>query len=145
GLGAPERGASAEAATSAQRRLARALIDELDAMPSPASDDEPTEFDAIRRTWSAPPALPSVSRAALEDRIRGAWLGRAVGCLLGKPVEGAGRTGIREILQAEGRWPLADWFTARGLPEATAARHPWNRARRATCLTASIDGMTGAE
>jgi ADP-ribosylglycohydrolase len=140
-LGAPDRGASAETATPAQRRLARTLIDELDAMPSPGSDDEPTEFDAIRASWSPPPALPTVSRAALEDRIRGAWLGRAVGCLLGKPVEGVGRAGIREILKAAGRWPLADWFTARGLPEAIAARHPWNRASRTTSLAENIDGM----
>jgi ADP-ribosylglycohydrolase len=140
-LGVPERGASAEAATPEQRRLARALIDELDAMPMPHSDDEPTEFDAIRATWSSPPALPRVSRAALADRIRGAWLGRAAGCLLGKPVEGVGRAGIREILQATGRWPLADWFTASRLPETVAARHPWNRASRTTSLAENIDGM----
>lgn len=140
-LGAPERGASPEAATPAQRRLARELVDELDAMPSPRTDDEPTEFDAIRERWSPPPPLPKVSRAALDDRIRGAWLGRAVGCLLGKPVEGMGRAGIRAILQAEGRWPLADWFTARGLPEAVASHHPWNRASRTTSLAENIDGM----
>jgi len=140
-LGLPERGASAEAATPAQRRLARELVDELDAMPMPDSDDEPTEFNAIRASWSSPPALPRVSRAALADRIRGAWLGRAAGCLLGKPVEGVGRAGIREILQATGRWPLADWFTARGLPETVAARHPWNRASRTTSLAENIDGM----
>ncbi|HEV8669547.1 MAG TPA: ADP-ribosylglycohydrolase family protein [Candidatus Limnocylindria bacterium] len=140
-LGAPERGTSPEAATAAQRRLARSLIDELDAIPSPKTADEPTEFEAIRESWSAPPPLPSVSRAALADRIRGAWLGRAVGCLLGKPVEGVGRAGIREILQATGRWPLADWFTARGLPEAVAARHPWNRASRTTSLAENIAGM----
>jgi len=140
-LGAPERGASAETATPAQRKLARVLIDELDAMPSPGSDDEPVEFDAIRASWSPPPVRPTVARAALGDRIRGAWLGRAVGCLLGKPIEGVGRTGIREILQAEGRWPLADWFTAQGLPEAIAVRHPWNRASRGTSLAENIDGM----
>jgi ADP-ribosylglycohydrolase len=60
---------------------------------------------------------------------------------LGKPVEGVGRAGIREILQATGRWPLADWFTARGLPETIAARHPWNRASRTTSLAENIDGM----
>ena len=140
-LGAPERGASADAATSEQRKLARALIDELDALPPPPTDEEPTELDAIRATWSAPPPLPAVSRDALADRIRGAWLGRAVGCLLGKPVEGVGRAGIREILRATGRWPLADWFTARGLPESVAARYPWNRASRSTSLAENIDGM----
>lgn len=140
-LGPPERGASLEAATAAQRSLARALVDELDATPSRGTDEEPTEFAAIRASWSAPPPLPTVTRDALADRIRGAWLGRAAGCLLGKPVEGVGREGIREILQAQGRWPLADWFTARGLSEAVAARHPWNRASRTTSLAENIDGM----
>jgi len=140
-LGTPERGASPEVATPTQRRLARALIDQLDAMPAPRNDDEPTDFDAIRDSWSPPPRLPPVTVATLTDRIRGAWLGRAVGCLLGKPVEGVGRAGIREILEATGRWPLADWFTARGLPEAVAARHPWNRASRTTSLAENIHGM----
>src|SRR6266545_1420832 len=140
-LGAPERGVSPETATAAQRRLARGLLDELDALPCPQTADEPTEFDAIRERWSPPPPLPPVTLATLTDRIRGAWLGRAVGCLLGKPVEGVGRAGIREILQAEGRWPLADWFTARGLPETVAARNPWNRASRATSLAENIHGM----
>jgi len=140
-LGAPERGASTEVATPAQRKLARALIDELDAIPAPRNDDEPTEFDAIRASWSSPPRLPPVTLATLTDRIRGAWLGRAVGCLLGKPVEGLSRAAIREILQATGRWPLADWFTALGLPEAVAARHPWNRASRTTSLAENIHGM----
>jgi ADP-ribosylglycohydrolase len=140
-LGPPQGGASAAAATPAQRALARDLVDELDAMPSSGTEEEPTDLDAIRASWSAPPRLGSVSRAALADRIRGAWLGRAVGCLLGKPVEGVGRAGIREILRAAGRWPLADWFTARGLPEEVASRHPWNRASRATSLAENIDGM----
>jgi ADP-ribosylglycohydrolase len=140
-LGAPERGASAEIATPAQRKLARELVDELDAMPAPKNDDEPTDFDAIRASWSPPPRLPVVTRAALEDSVRGAWLGRAAGCLLGKPVEGLSRAGIREILQAEGRWPLTDWFTARGLSEVVAARHPWNRASRTTSLAENISGM----
>jgi ADP-ribosylglycohydrolase len=140
-VGAPERGASPEPATAAQRALARSLVDELDARPAEGSADEPNDLDAIREHWSAPPALPRLSRAALADRIRGAWQGRAVGCLLGKPVEGVGRAGIREILQATGRWPLADWFTARGLPDDVSARHPWNRASRPTSLAENIDGM----
>lgn len=49
---------------------------------------EPDDLDAIHalrrgpRTF-APPAL----NAALEDKIHGAWLGRCVGCALGKPLE----------------------------------------------------------
>jgi ADP-ribosylglycohydrolase len=75
------------------------------------------------------------------DRLHGAWLGRAAGCLLGKPVEKIPREGIREILTATGRWPLRDWFTAKGLPAEVAARWPWNRRSAATSLAENIDGM----
>ncbi len=140
-LGTPERGASLPPATAEQRRLARILLDELDAMAAPANTDEPSELEDIRASWSSPPPLPRVSRERLADRLRGAWIGRAVGCLLGKPVEGMGRAGIRAVLEATGRWPLADWFTAVGLPADVAARHPWNRASRTTSLAENIDGM----
>jgi ADP-ribosylglycohydrolase len=140
-LEAPERGASPEPATASQRALARSLVDELDARPADRSDDEPNDLGAIRAQWSAPPPLPRIPTAVLADRVRGAWLGRAAGCLLGKPVEGVGRAGIRDILRATGRWPLGDWFTARGLPDDVATRYPWNRASRATSLAENIDGM----
>jgi ADP-ribosylglycohydrolase len=64
-----------------------------------------------------------------------------VGCLLGKPVEKIPREGIREILQATGRWPLSGYFTAVGLPDAVAARWPWNRRSAPTSLAENIDGM----
>jgi len=73
--------------------------------------------------------------------VHGAWLGRAVGCLLGKPVEKVPRAGIRAILKATGRWPLGGYFTAVGLPEEVSARWPWNRASRTTSLVENIDGM----
>lgn len=71
----------------------------------------------------------------------GGWRGRAAGCLLGKPVEKIHRTGIREILEATGRWPLDGYFTAVGLPEEVSARWPWNKASRPTSLVENIDGM----
>ena len=58
------------------------------------------------------------ARAAVDvpERIAGAWLGRAVGCVLGKPVENIPREGIRAIAEATGNWPVAGWFTAAGSP-----------------------------
>ena len=58
----------------------------------------------------------------IRDRLLGAWLGRAAGCLLGKPVEKIPRAGIREIAESTGNWPLTGYFTARGLdPDVAAA------------------------
>ncbi|MFF1482954.1 ADP-ribosylglycohydrolase family protein, partial [Streptomyces sp. NPDC058301] len=74
-------------------------------------------------------------------RLHAAWLGRAVGCLLGKPVEKLPLHGIRHIARATGNWPLHTWFTARGLPADLATTYPWNRRSAPTSLAENIDGM----
>ncbi|MFF9847369.1 ADP-ribosylglycohydrolase family protein [Streptomyces litmocidini] len=78
---------------------------------------------------------------ALRDRLHAAWLGRAVGCLLGKPVEKLPLHALRALARAAGNWPLATWFTARGVPPELLAAHPWNRRSAATSLAENIDGM----
>ncbi|MER5710813.1 ADP-ribosylglycohydrolase family protein [Streptomyces sp. NPDC002122] len=78
---------------------------------------------------------------ALRDRLHAAWLGRAAGCLLGKPVEKLPLNGIRALARAAGNWPLSTWFTARGVPPELLAAHPWNRRSAATSLAENIDGM----
>ncbi|PZF81633.1 ADP-ribosylglycohydrolase family protein [Jiangella anatolica] len=129
-------GASGVPASSELRALAAELLDEVDARPSPFDAAEPTALAALQAGWrSSAPATADV------DRVHGAWLGRAAGCLLGKPVEKISRAGIREILEATGRWPLTGWFTADGLPADVAARHPWNRRSATTSLAENIDGM----
>ncbi|MGW7546226.1 ADP-ribosylglycohydrolase family protein [Streptomyces sp. NPDC054770] len=70
-----------------------------------------------------------------------AWLGRAVGCLLGKPVEKLPLHAIRELARASGNWPLNHYFTAHGVPAELLSAHPWNRRSAATSLAENIDGM----
>ncbi|UYQ61569.1 ADP-ribosylglycohydrolase family protein [Streptomyces peucetius] len=77
----------------------------------------------------------------LGDALHAAWLGRAVGCLLGRPVEKLPLHAIRDIARATGNWPLTTWFTARGLPEDLAAAHPWNRRSAPNSLAENIAGM----
>lgn len=77
---------------------------------------QPNELDAIRaarpkRKRPLPP--PRLSRAALLDKLHGAWTGRAVGCALGKPVEGWLRGRIKARLRDLGEWPLNDYFSLR--------------------------------
>jgi len=127
----------------ALRRLADALLDELDSRPvaPEVAALEPDDLVAIERLWTATPAPAAYSSIDLADRILGGWTGRCAGCLLGKPVEKIPRVGIREILQSQGRWPLTDWFTERGLPVEVAVRWPWNRRSRPTSLAENIAGM----
>lgn len=141
-------GASGGVASTSLWALAGELLDELDGLTSPFDADEPTDLDAIhaiRRERSGDQlAIPrrTFSPDHFADRVHGAWLGRGVGCLLGKPVEKIPRDGIREILQAQGRWPLNDWFTAKGLPDDVANRWPWNRRSAATSLKETFaDGI----
>ena len=75
---------------------------------------EPSDLAGIRK--ARPTRRPSVrpprlSAAAFHDRMYGAWLGRCCGCLAGKPVEGRRRRSMERILKAQGRWPLAHYWS----------------------------------
>ncbi|MFF5299621.1 ADP-ribosylglycohydrolase family protein [Streptomyces sp. NPDC013161] len=141
GAEAPERaGASAQPPTRYLRLLAEDLLDELADLPSTLADQEPTDLARIRPlcpNWPTPQAT-SPPRPA---RFEAAWLGRAVGCLLGKPVEKITLDGIRQLARATGNWPLTTYFTARGVPADLLAAHPWNRRSAPTSLAENIDGM----
>jgi len=87
--------------------------------------DEPSELAAIRaaRSEGARRLPPSASADALEDKTLGAWLGRAAGCLLGKPCEGWSREKIESALRALDAWPLSDyWPVVRDPPEGFVHR-----------------------
>ncbi|MFF2961336.1 ADP-ribosylglycohydrolase family protein [Streptomyces sp. NPDC057963] len=141
GAPAPERAGASTAPAPELRALAERLLDELALLDSPLDGDEPTDLPAIRAAcpdWPAPRTdLPAVS----HDRLHAAWLGRAAGCLLGKPVEKLPLAGIRALARATGNWPLTTWFTAKGLPAELAATYPWNRRSASTSLAENIDGM----
>ncbi len=91
--------------------------------------------------------LPRLAAAEARPRrapatgVLGGWLGRAAGCVLGKPVEKIPREGIREIAEATGNWPIRGWFTAEGLPDEVAERWPWNRRSAVNSLAENIDGI----
>ena len=103
-------------------------------MPGGPGDPPPTAHEA-------PPRGRSPAGEAGLHALHAAWLGRAVGCLLGKPVEKLPLHAIRALARATGNWPLSTWFTAKGLPPELAAAHPWNRRSAATSLAENIDGM----
>ncbi|WP_086825764.1 ADP-ribosylglycohydrolase family protein [Allokutzneria sp. NRRL B-24872] len=130
-------GASTERASAELRALAGELLDELALLPGAAGPTDLAEIKSQCPQWMD----ECGSRAPSLDSVHGAWLGRAVGCLLGKPVEKIPRIGIEEIARATGNWPIQRYFTEIGLSEAIAARWPWNRRSRPTSLIENIDGM----
>ncbi|MFK8912167.1 ADP-ribosylglycohydrolase family protein, partial [Streptomyces sp. YS-3] len=110
-------GASPAPAPPPLRALALRLLDELALLPSPLARAEPTDLAAITRVCGG--AVPPLARQAqpppggpgATSALHAAWLGRAVGCLLGKPVEKLPLAGIRALARATGNWPLHTWFT----------------------------------
>ncbi|MER7897603.1 ADP-ribosylglycohydrolase family protein [Streptomyces sp. NPDC096046] len=133
-------GASPTPASRSLRRLAKDLLDELADLPSVLADDEPTDLARIKAACPDWPG-PAGPGATTPQHLEAAWLGRATGCLLGKPVEKLPLDAIRRLARASGNWPLAGYFTARGVPEELLRRHPWNRRSAHTSLAENIDGM----
>ncbi|HEY6760334.1 MAG TPA: ADP-ribosylglycohydrolase family protein [Baekduia sp.] len=84
-----------------ERRLAAAPRDPAWAY------DEPSEPEAIAAAVGTPDAgTPwTGTDAELARRLRGAWLARCAGCVMGKPVESLDRATIERYLRAAGAWP----------------------------------------
>ncbi|NMA43932.1 MAG: ADP-ribosylglycohydrolase family protein [Oligosphaeraceae bacterium] len=80
---------------------------------------EPSTLEEIREARPASrmkAATLPYDREELLNRYHGAWLGRCVGCALGKPVETmgmweGGHRAIRTYLEMRGDWPLRDYFS----------------------------------
>jgi len=109
---------------------AGALLDETAVLPvrKDYPHVEPSGLEAIRAQQPEAVALPAWegSGEALREKIHGAWLGRAYGCYLGKPVEGVKRLAgekfiLENFLGETGQWPLRGHFSL-DYPEEMLAR-----------------------
>ncbi|MFD2795177.1 ADP-ribosylglycohydrolase family protein [Promicromonospora vindobonensis] len=85
---------------------------------------EPDDDASLHQIAAAAGRIP-VDAAQLPHRIRGAWLGRAVGNTMGKPIEGLTRQQVEIYLRAAGAWPLRGYVPlVDPLPEGVPALHP---------------------
>ncbi len=92
---------------------ALALIDRVQGLPMRDGRvrDEPDDLPGIRRARSSGPVVPRWrgSKADFSDRLRGGFLGRVAGCMLGKPFETVDRASIRLYAEETGNWPLRSY------------------------------------
>jgi hypothetical protein len=74
--------------------------------------DEPSDLESIRRRRSGHSKVyrQGESDQSIADRIHGAWLGRCIGCLLGKAAEGLRTDYFWPFLKDTGQWPLNDYI-----------------------------------
>jgi ADP-ribosylglycohydrolase len=90
------------------------LYDELMALPIDDAFpyDEPSTLAEIRaaRPDTSHKLESTLDDDALYDRIYGAWLGRAAGCALGKPVEGWPKERIDKYLTKTNALPLDNYL-----------------------------------
>lgn len=70
---------------------------------------EPSDYDGIVALSNAKTDLKPLN--VDKNKLEGAFTGRIVGCLLGKPVEGVTREGIRAILRASDNYPIKRYIT----------------------------------
>ena len=111
----------------AARRL-RAIQRKVERLgpPPELAADEPIELDDIRKLRPrGPRKLPlELTDAQLHDKMLGAWLGRAAGCMLGIPCEGMSKHAIRSAAKALGmRYPLRDYWTLDPKPGSADGKH----------------------
>lgn len=105
------------------------LLRELQTLPIRADFPftEPSALEEILALRPSEPAtvLPPLTedRAELLDRLHGAWIGRCVGCALGKPFESMGMRGVQDVGGGVDHGTSAH---AKG----TVRLRPWQRLKR---------------
>ena len=109
-----ERDAIAALSDDAERSArAAALMDAVQRLPFRIDYpyEEPDELDEIKQLR---PQCAAATRDAVPDfdRIHGAWLGRAAGCLLGNPIEGWRRRRILGFLRDTDNLPIRRYLSS---------------------------------
>lgn len=100
---------------------------------------EPSALAEIKdlRRPSAP--CPLTDASYLEEKVHGAWMGRIVGCLLGKTVEGIKTEELIPFLQQTGNYPMHRYILYRDLTEDICRTYSYRFANR--CYADRVDGM----
>lgn len=83
--------------------------------------DEPSGLEEIM-ALRAPCDIKQKPLEGLEDKVRGAWLGRIIGCLLGKPIENIKTGELTTLLKESGNWPMHRYILSTDITEELCRR-----------------------
>lgn len=102
--------------------------------------NEPSELDeikALRKPHSFDQNKPDYE--TLCDKIHGAWLGRVVGCLLGKPVECIRSDEFTPLLKQSGNYPMHRYILSTDITQEMIDTYKfWLRDK---CYADTVEGM----
>jgi len=99
---------------------------------------EASDLETIVGTLPPAPKIAEVNN--LDDRIRGAWLGRVIGNMMGKPAEiGPTRATIRAYLEQVGEYPLRGYIPGTG--DTDLLGHPAEHFKFPDAMRENIDGQ----
>lgn len=99
---------------------------------------EPSDLETIKQL-RLPYSYEKQSGKDLENQIRGAWLGRICGCMLGKTVEGIRTDELVPFLKESDNYPMHRYILKSDLPEDCMDRYKFGFAARP--FADEIDGM----
>lgn len=100
---------------------------------------EPSELEQIQMMRRGKDEVYPYDRAALKDKIHGAWLGRVCGCMLGKSVEGVRTDDLVPFLKETDNYPMRRYIYRTDLQNTDLTKYRFNFAGRV--YADEIDGM----
>lgn len=105
-----------------ERELAaRTLLEKMEALPANIPYFEPDEYEEIVATLPEESDVEyPVGPTTVEEKLKGGWYGRMVGCTLGIPVEGWTRNKIRDYLNETGQNTIDDYISSDVSPDIAA-------------------------
>lgn len=101
---------------------------------------EPSDLEsikALRKKHCLPDS--KLSKAELEEKIHGAWMGRICGCMLGKTVEGMRTNELIPFLTESGNYPMHRYIYKTDINDAVCEKYQFPLANRP--YADEIDGM----
>ncbi|HNX13358.1 MAG TPA: ADP-ribosylglycohydrolase family protein [Oscillospiraceae bacterium] len=98
--------------------------------------NEPSDLEGIKALCegSSDKAAP-VDIKTLKEKIKGAWLGRIAGCLLGKPIEGIRTKELIPLLKETGNYPMHRYITADEITDEIATKYTFPIKKRSYAKT----------
>lgn len=99
---------------------------------------EPSDLPSIRALRKSRPTLAPVA-ANVEYKIHGAWMGRIVGCMLGKTVEGMRSHELVPFLKETGNYPMHRYILRTDLTDEIVGKYKYRLSGRP--YADEIDGM----